>query len=83
MEKRLESYMSDAEWVTMRAIYADLRLSREEGERVWRTVLPGLVQLGLVERIDPKGPRTPTRFRATEHFRAWVAAGERLEPALA
>jgi hypothetical protein len=83
MEKRLESYMSGNDWVTMRAIYADLELSREEGEQVWRVVLPGLERLGLVERAAPEGPRMPTRFRATEHFRAWIAAGERPEPAFA
>jgi hypothetical protein len=83
MEKRLESYMGGREWVTMRAIYRDLELSREEGERVWRAILPGLEQLGLVERVAPEGPRKPTRFRATEHFRAWIAGGERLQPALA
>jgi len=83
MEKRLEHYMGDREWVTMRELYADLDLSREEGEHVWRIILPGLGQLGLVESVAPTGPRLPTRFRATEHFRAWIAAGERLEPALA
>lgn len=83
MEKRLEQYMGDREWVTMREIYAHLELSREDGERVWRTILPGLEQLGLIEKAVAEGPRQPNRFRATEHFRAWIAAGERLEPALA
>lgn len=83
MEKRLEQYMGDREWVTMREIYADLELSRGEGERVWRIILPGLEQLGLIEKTASEGPRQPNRFRATEHFRAWIAAGERLEPALA
>lgn len=83
MEKRLEQYMCDREWVTMRGMYADLELSREEGERVWRTILPGLQQLGLIEKAAAEGPRQPNRFRATEHFRVWIAAGERLEPALA
>ena len=83
MEKRLEQYMTEREWVTMREIYADLELSRDEGENVWRVVLPGLDQLGLIERTAPEGARQPHRFRATEHFRAWIAAGERLDPALA
>lgn len=83
MEKRLEHYMGERAWVTMRELYADLNLSRDEGERVWRVVLPGLEQLGLVESVAPEGPRLPTRFRATEHFRSRIAAGERLEPALA
>ena len=76
MEHELEQYMSAREWVTMREIYADLQLSREQGERVWRTLLPGLSQLGLVEQVAPEGPRLPTRFRATTHFRDWVTAGE-------
>jgi hypothetical protein len=50
---------------------------------VWRTILPGLEQLGLIERVDPEGPRKPTRFRTTEHFRAWIAAGQRFQPAIA
>jgi hypothetical protein len=82
MEKRLEQYMADRTWVAMREIYADLELSREEGQHVWRVVLPGLEQLGLIEKTPSSGPREPNRFRATEHFRAWIAAGERLEPAL-
>ena len=71
----VDRYLAERDWVTMRAIKADLELGWEDARRVWGELLPGLVSMGFVEREEATGPRQGARFRASDAFRAWVAAG--------
>jgi hypothetical protein len=79
----LDRYLAAREWVTMRQIKADLRLDWDDARTVWAELLPGLVGLGFVERREPRAPRDGAGFRASEAFRAWVAADRVAEPATA
>lgn len=76
----LDRYLATREWVTMRAVKADLELGWDDARAVWGELLPGLVAMGFVERREPETSREGAGFRASEAFRASVLAGR--EPAL-
>lgn len=74
LNAELDRYLAARDWVTMREIKAGMALGWDDARTVWTELLPGLVGLGFVERRDPASVRDGARFRASDAFRAWVAA---------
>ena len=73
LNHELDRYLAASDWVTMRQIKAELGLDWDAARTVW-SELPGLVGVGFVERREPATARDGAGFRASDAFRAWVAA---------
>jgi len=74
LNHELDRYLAARGWVTMRQIKAEMSLDWDAARAVWGELLPGLVGMGFVERREPATTRDGAGFRASDAFRAWVAA---------
>ncbi|MDX6555942.1 MAG: hypothetical protein QOD86_2137 [Miltoncostaeaceae bacterium] len=74
LNHELDRYLAANDWVTMRRIKAEMGLGWDDARAVWGELLPGLVSMGFVERREAATSRDGAGFRASDAFRAWVAA---------